>query len=220
MRLLHPGHDGAGAGAARAQPVTDAGADSPLSQPQPLPLRHAHAHRARGGESGAPHESRGACASPGRRQTVSGPLVHRISRRDFLATGGALIVSFSLPSSRAFGAEAESAAKPKKAKLPGSLEGSPLLDSWIRIAADGTITVFTGKVELGQGIRTALLQVAAEELMVEPHTLTLVTADTSLTPDERYTAGSQSMQDSATAVRNAASQVRALLLGMAAHRFE
>lgn len=151
---------------------------------------------------------------------MNAPITRRISRRDFLVTGGALIVSFSLLSSRVHGAEGESAAKAKKVKLPGSLEGSPLLDSWIRIAADGTITVFTGKVELGQGIRTALLQVAAEELMVEPHAITLVTADTSLTPDERYTAGSQSMQDSATAIRNAAAQVRALLVGMAAHRFE
>jgi nicotinate dehydrogenase subunit B len=151
---------------------------------------------------------------------MNAPVTRRISRRDFLVTGGALVVSFSLPAGRMYGAEGDSTAKPKKARLPGSLEGSPLLDSWIRIAADGTITVFTGKVELGQGIRTALLQVAAEELMVEPPALTLVTADTGQTPDERYTAGSQSMQDSATAIRNAAAQVRALLLGMAAHRFE
>jgi CO/xanthine dehydrogenase Mo-binding subunit len=134
--------------------------------------------------------------------------------------GGALVVSFALFPARLPGAAAPDKEQSKKLKLPGSLERSPLLDSWIRIAADGAITVLTGKVELGQGIRTALLQVAAEELMVEPRALTLVTADTSLTPDERYTAGSQSMQDSATAIRNAAAQVRALLVSMAAHRFE
>ena len=115
---------------------------------------------------------------------MNAPVTRRISRRDFLVTGGALVVSFSLPAVRIYGAEGDSTAKPKKARLPGSLEGSPLLDSWIRIAADGTLTVFTGKVELGQGIRTALLQVAAEELIVEPQALTLVTADTSQTPDE------------------------------------
>ena len=70
------------------------------------------------------------------------------------------------------------------AKVPGSLGGEPHLDAWIRIDAEGAITVFTGKAELGQGIKTALLQVAAEELEVEPSEITLVTADTALTPDE------------------------------------
>ena len=59
------------------------------------------------------------------------------------------------------------------------------------------ITVFTGKAELGQGIKTALLQVAAEELAVDPRQIDLITADTARTPNEGYTAGSQSMQDSA-----------------------
>jgi CO/xanthine dehydrogenase Mo-binding subunit len=92
-----------------------------------------------------------------------------------------------------------------------------LLDSWIRVDAQG-ITVLTGKVELGQGIKTALIQVAAEELSVEPQRITLVTADTTRTPNEGYTAGSQSMQDSATAIRHAAAQVREILLGAAATR--
>jgi nicotinate dehydrogenase subunit B len=137
-----------------------------------------------------------------------------VTRRDFLFTGGALIVGFALaPALRA--AEAQKGAA-KGPKLPGSLESTPTLDSWIRISADGAITVFTGKAELGQGIRTALLQVAAEELVVEPGAIMLVTADTGQTPDERYTAGSQSMQDSATAIRHAAAQTRALLVGAAA----
>jgi len=86
------------------------------------------------------------------------------------------------------------------------------------VAADGTITVFTGKVELGQGIKTALLQVAAEELVVEPRRIELVTADTARTPNEGYTAGSQSMQHSGTAILNAAAQVREILIGIAAER--
>jgi nicotinate dehydrogenase subunit B len=138
----------------------------------------------------------------------------RLSRRRFLATGGALVVAFSL-FDKTLAAEAQTA----KPKLPGSLATTPLLDSWIRIDANGAITVFTGKVELGQGIKTAILQVAAEELVVDPISIVLVTADTARTPDERYTAGSQSMQDSATAVRHAAAQVRALLIGTAAARF-
>ena len=144
----------------------------------------------------------------------------KLSRRTFLAGSGALVVSFSLLP-RVFATTEQDPLKPgeepKKApELPGSLRNEPLLDSWIRIDADGSITVFTGKVEFGQGIKTALIQVAAEELVVEPGAIRLVTADTSSTPDERYTAGSQSMQDSATAIRHAAAQVRAILLELGA----
>jgi CO/xanthine dehydrogenase Mo-binding subunit len=115
----------------------------------------------------------------------------KLARRRFLARSGALVVVFTLaPDALAQGAT--EVAKPPP--LPGSLEQAPMLDAWIRIGADGRITVFTGKAELGQGIRTALLQVAAEELMVEPAAIELVTADTARTPNEGYTAGSQSMQ--------------------------
>ncbi|HWP90004.1 MAG TPA: molybdopterin cofactor-binding domain-containing protein, partial [Burkholderiales bacterium] len=137
-----------------------------------------------------------------------------LSRREFLAASGALIVSFSLFSAtRAF-----AQSTPSEAKLPGDLEKSPQLDSWIRIGADGSITVFTGKVEFGQGIKTALIQVAAEELNVAPRAINLITADTAVTPDEGFTAGSNSMKDSATAVMNAAAQVREILINKAAGR--
>ena len=105
------------------------------------------------------------------------------------------------------------------AELPGSLRSTPMLDSWLRIDARG-ITVFTGKAELGQGIQTALIQVAAEELAVEPATITLVAADTARTPNEGYTAGSHSMQDSGTAVMNAAAQAREILLGLASEHLQ
>jgi CO/xanthine dehydrogenase Mo-binding subunit len=88
----------------------------------------------------------------------------------------------------------------------------------LRIGADGSITVFTGKVEFGQGIKTALIQVAAEELNVAPRAIKLITADTGVTPDEGFTAGSNSMKDSATAIMNAAAQVREILIGKAAGR--
>lgn len=139
-----------------------------------------------------------------------------LSRRQVVARGGALIVSFSLLGART-GAQTPPAA-PASPPLPGNLKDSPLLDAWIRIDADGSITAFTGKGELGQGIRTAILQVAAEELGVAMERIKLVTADTALTPNEGYTSGSQSMSDSATAVRNAAAQVRAILLARAAER--
>jgi CO/xanthine dehydrogenase Mo-binding subunit len=150
---------------------------------------------------------------------------HVLSRRSVLAGGGALIVSFSLASTALAQApqpSAQTAGKvPQPAPdLPGDLKKSPMLDSWIRIDADGKITVFTGKAELGQGIKTALIQLAAEELEVAPGAITLVTADTARTPNEGYTAGSHSMQDSGTAIMHAAAQVRALLLTAAAQKLQ
>jgi nicotinate dehydrogenase subunit B len=137
------------------------------------------------------------------------------SRRDFLA--GALIVSFSLRAPPSLAQEQESAAP--KPPLPGSLKNAPMLDAWIRVDADGTVTVFTGKCEIGQGIKTALIQVAAEELEVDPHAIRFVTADTARTANEGFTSGSNSMKDSGTAIRNAAAQVREILIGIAAERF-
>jgi nicotinate dehydrogenase subunit B len=139
----------------------------------------------------------------------------RLSRRQFVAGAGALVVSFALLPRVGSGQNAPSAAP----SLPGSLKETPMLDAWIRVDADGTITVFTGKVEFGQGIKTALVQLAAEELVVGPARIQLVTADTSRTPNEGYTAGSNSMKDSGTAIMNAAAQVREMLVGMAASRF-
>jgi CO/xanthine dehydrogenase Mo-binding subunit len=142
------------------------------------------------------------------------------SRRAVLTGGGALVLSFSLAPHRlrAQGAQNAGAQPVAEPPLPGSLKSEPMLDSWIRIDADGTITVFTGKAELGQGLKTALIQLAAEELVVEPPSVHLVTADTSQTPNEGYTAGSHSMQDSGTAIMNAAAQVRGILIGQAAAR--
>lgn len=141
---------------------------------------------------------------------MNGPV---LNRRSVLAGGGALIMSFSLRD--AFADDAPAAPKP-----PGSLEQSPYLDAWIRIDADGTITAFTGKAELGQGFKTAFQQIAAEELDVAFKSVTVVTADTSRTANEGYTSGSNSMKYSGTAVQNAAAQVRALLIAEAARRFE
>ncbi len=128
-----------------------------------------------------------------------------LSRRGLFAATGALVVAFAVPG-------------PAAAALPGSLAVQPKLDGWIRIDADGHVTVFTGKAELGQGIRTALVQVAAEQLDLPTDRITLVTADTARTANEGYTAGSHSMQDSGTAILNASAEVRALLVDAAATR--
>ena len=147
---------------------------------------------------------------------MNGPIV--IDRRRLLAGSGALVVSFSLT-----GVFAEDQSAPDASpapKPPGSLATSPYLDSWLRIDADGGITVFTGKAELGQGFKTAFQQIAGEELDVPFASLKVVTADTKLTANEGYTSGSHSMQDSGTAIQYAAAQARALLVAEAAKRLD
>lgn len=129
-----------------------------------------------------------------------------LSRRAFVS-GGSLSVAFA------------GAAGARGAVVDGDLKVAPELDSWVRLDRDGRVTVLSGKVELGQGIRTALIQVAAEELDLAPEQVTLITADTDRTPNEGYTAGSHSMQDSATAIRDAAAEMRALLVQAAAKRW-
>ncbi|SEJ74896.1 xanthine dehydrogenase family protein molybdopterin-binding subunit [Paraburkholderia diazotrophica] len=139
-------------------------------------------------------------------------------RRRFLV-GGSLMVSFAIVPGAAALAQTTTEAGTFNAsapKLPGSLKTTPLLDAWIKIEPDGSVSACTGKAELGTGVRTALLQLAAEELDLSPDAIDLITADTGATPNEGYTAGSHTMADSGTAILNAAAQVRALLVASAA----
>ena len=145
---------------------------------------------------------------------MNGPVI--LDRRRVLSGGGALIVSFSL--TNAFAEDQTAPAAAPAPKPPGSLKEAPFLDSWIRIDADGSITAFTGKAELGQGFKTAFQQIAAEELDVPFASLTIITADTGRTANEGYTSGSNSMKYSGTAIQNAAAQVRELLIAEAARR--
>lgn len=98
------------------------------------------------------------------------------------------------------------------ASLPGNLGAAPALDAWLRIDADGTVTIFTGKVEIGQGVLTALAQIAAEELDMTLSTIRMVSGDTSLTPNEGYTSGSQSIESGGAAIRYACAEARAILI--------
>lgn len=140
------------------------------------------------------------------------------SRRAFLA-GGGLMVSFALFGSLRVSAGQENTlgATILNPKLPGDLKIEPMLDAWIRIDASG-VTVCSGKVELGTGVRTALWQVAADQLALPLERFRFVTADTALTPDEGYTAGSHTMADGGTAIFHAAAQVRAMLVDAAARK--
>ena len=132
------------------------------------------------------------------------------NRRQFTAGLGAIVVAFSLDPRHAAGQEPP--------RLPGSLQTNRKLDGWLRINADGTATVFTGKVELGQGILTALAQIAAEELDLPLARIKMISGDTGQTPNEGQTAGSQSVENSGTALRMAGAEVRAILIELAAKR--
>lgn len=131
---------------------------------------------------------------------------HDMGRRFLLKAGAAaaLTLHFSL---NAYAA---------KGGVSRSLKGNPDLESWIRIDEQGFVTIFTGKIELGQGIGTALVQIAADELDVDVGKISLITPDTDITPDERYTVGSQSIQQSGMAMRQASAVARAMLLDWAA----
>ena len=138
-----------------------------------------------------------------------------LSRRGFLKAGGGLVVAFTAP--------VYLDRRQVEAALPEAVEpGAPLIDqvdSWISIARDGAVTIFTGKVELGTGVETATRQIAADELDVALGRITVVQATTGRTPDQGYTAGSQSMKTQwSNGLRQAAATARQTLLELASRR--
>jgi len=133
------------------------------------------------------------------------------SRRSFFKTGGALVVSFSLAPRLA-----EGAGKAAKAK---SLAADQV-DGFIAIDAKGRVTVYSGKVDLGTGVYTALTQIAADELSVPLDAVTLVQGDTALTPDQGTTWGSLSIQAGGMQIRQACATARNALLERAAAKLK
>jgi CO/xanthine dehydrogenase Mo-binding subunit/aerobic-type carbon monoxide dehydrogenase small subunit (CoxS/CutS family) len=113
---------------------------------------------------------------------------------------------------------AESGVRQSGSPLPADLAANPVLARWLDFSRDGEVTVRTGKVEYGQGIWTALAQVAAEELQVALARVRVAAVSTSASPNEGVTAGSLSVQDSGSALRQACAQARDLLLDAAAVR--
>ena len=130
------------------------------------------------------------------------------SRRDVLKTGGALLVTFTL-AEKAFPALAQSSARKKTV-------ASDEVDGFLSIDADGQVTVYSGKVDLGTGLRTALTQIAAEELDVPLDRVRLIQGDTALTPDQGRTTSSLSIQIGGMQIRKAAATARKALVEMAA----
>jgi nicotinate dehydrogenase subunit B len=102
------------------------------------------------------------------------------------------------------------------AALPASLAANPVLASWLDVSADGVVTISSGKVEYGQGVWTALTQVAAEELDVDRARVRVAPVSTGTSPDEGVTSGSRSIEESGSALRQACAQVRSMVIAAAA----
>ena len=102
--------------------------------------------------------------------------------------------------------------------LPVNLAANPRLSSWVRFSREGQVTVSPGKVEIGQGIVTALAQIAADELDVDIGRVQMVPASTAGSPNEGVTSGSLSVQQSGRAIRQACAEVRQIFLGAASDR--
>jgi nicotinate dehydrogenase subunit B len=132
------------------------------------------------------------------------------TRREFIKQTGLLTIGFSL-----IGTGFSSESNGKKLLKNTMLPSGDQIDAWLQVLENGRIRVLTGKMELGQGIRTAIMQVAAEELNTDPGLVEVNLAETNVTPDEGYTAGSRSIETSAMSVRYAAATAREKLLKLA-----
>jgi nicotinate dehydrogenase subunit B len=129
-------------------------------------------------------------------------------RRDFCKLlGGGLLVAFALDDAEALQESGRSA---------GGSGAPEEIGAWVHIGEDGAVTVYTGKAEVGQNIRTSLSQVVAEELRTPLSTITMVMADTDLTPFDMGTFGSRTTPFMAPQLRKAAAAARELLVGLAA----
>src|SRR5262252_10967110 len=104
------------------------------------------------------------------------------------------------------------------APLPPSLAANPRLSSWVNFVADGQVKVSPGKVEIGQGIITALAQIAADELDVDLGRVRMIRATTLASPNEGVTSGSLSIQQSGRALRTACAEIRQIFLAAASDR--
>ncbi len=136
---------------------------------------------------------------------------NRLSRRQFFAALGksSLVVGFSFASRECLTAQAAAEAQ----------QSSLAVDSWLALAGGNRIIIYSGKVELGTGVQTALMQIVAEELDVSLQQVTFIQGDTSLTPgDKSYTAGSKTIQTEGASLRLAAASALQALLNLAAAR--
>ncbi len=134
----------------------------------------------------------------------------QITRRRLLQAGGVVMVSSLLPLNALAGSPAAAG------------QAIPLdrISSFIALSADGKVTAFNGHVDLGTGIRTSLAQIVADELDVAFDDVTLILGDTNRTPDQGPTIASATIQVTSVPLRQAAAQVRQLLVELAAMAFK
>ena len=152
---------------------------------------------------------------PERYEFSAGPMHHfELARRDFFKFLGAGIAVFAVAK--------DSLAKQETAPTHGfHQEELPSdISAWLHIGEDGNVTAFTGKVEIGQNIRTSLAQTVADELRVSFESVTMVTADTALTPFDFGTVGSRSMPTMSPQLRRVANAARELLVKAAAKEWK
>ncbi len=128
-----------------------------------------------------------------------------ITRREFLGLAGGLLITFSFASGCGAGSGRDD----------GEAEPDEL-NAWLRIAPDGRVTVFTGKVEVGQGIRTSLAQMVAEELTVPFASVEMIMGETDRVPEDGGTYGSLTTRTMGITLRAAAARAREILTQMAA----
>lgn len=148
---------------------------------------------------------------PERYEFTAGPIHHfELARRDFFKFLGAGIAVFAVAKSSLAGQETAPTIGFHSEELPQEIT------AWLHIGEDGKVTAFTGKVEIGQNIRTSLAQTVADELHVPYESVTMVTADTALTPFDFGTVGSRSMPTMAPQLRRVSNAARELLVAAAA----
>jgi len=139
----------------------------------------------------------------------------KISRRDFVKASGMLVVGFSAAPLLEPFAVAQGPFDTHRSHVDPEK-----LDSWLAVAADGTVTAYTGKCDMGQGMLTVQTQLVAEELCVSVNQVKLIQCDTSITPDQGTTSGSQSTPTNFNTrnLAQAAATAREALIGMAAQK--
>src|ERR1039457_6415740 len=207
MWLLHFRHDSQRYGSAARETQSHRRADYQCNEWEYLPLRHLPAH-SRCGETRF-RSARAGSEGMSPRDLEVGKL--EMDRRAFLRVlGGGLLVCFTHSSALA----------QESGRSFGDHELPKNMGAWLHIAADGKVKVFTGKVEVGQNIRTSLAQLVAEELRVPFNSITMVMGDTDLVPWDMGTFGSRTTPTMGPQLRTMAAAAREMLLGLAAERWK
>src|SRR5215470_18548378 len=146
----------------------------------------------------------------GREADMNAPQASIQFNRRAILKGGALVVGFAV-------AGARTRALAQTAAAPRPLDPTQV-DSFLAVNADGTVTVFCGKVDLGQGLRIAIPQIAAEELGIGVDKINFIQGDTALTPDQGRTSGSNGIQRGGMQIRQAAATARKALIDLASQK--